>query len=99
MCDWAPERLMAAVREQGTTLLALDREYGLKPRTCWTATVYPHANGEAAIADFLGVPAHDIWPSRYRDGVRLRPQPPENYHRMPRFRNRESRQAGQRRVA
>lgn len=46
----------------------------------------PNERAERLIADALGVSASTIWPSRYRaDGRRLRPQPPTNYHRTPRF--------------
>jgi Ner family transcriptional regulator len=50
------------------------------------ALALPNERAEQLIAAALDVPPSMIWPSRYNaDGSRKRPQPPTNYHRMPRF--------------
>lgn len=83
--DWHPEDIKAAIRKRGCTLTALGRERDIDVRLISLALSYPHKAAEAAIATFLSVPAHLIWPSRYfADGSRKRPQPVENYVRKPR---------------
>jgi phytoene dehydrogenase-like protein len=43
-------------------------------------------SGEEVIAEFIGVPAHKLWPSRYLpNGERRRPQPQANYRPRRRF--------------
>jgi Ner family transcriptional regulator len=82
--DWMPERLLSELRKRGVSFSHVDRVYGLSRRVCWNAAIVPNAKGEAALSDFLGVPAHLIWPGRFdTKGNRLKPQPFANYHRRP----------------
>jgi len=84
--DWHPEDIKAEVRKRGMTLAEIGRLNGLSRQTMAHALVQPSAAAERVIADAIGIAAHHIWPSRYHpDGSRKRPQPPVNYHRMPRF--------------
>lgn len=88
MADWHPEDIKARIRRRGVGLVDLDRKAGLCRRATAHALTMPHANAEAAIAEFLGVPAHVIWPSRYHpDGRRKKPQPRANYKPAARFRH------------
>lgn len=85
MHDWHPEDIKAAIRKKGISLAELARRHGVLPRALPVALTRPHSPGEAAIADYLSVPAHLIWPSRYdRRGRRLSPQPTANYSPAPR---------------
>lgn len=83
--DWHPEDIKAAIRKRGETLTSLGRKRNIDCRLMSLSLSYPHKAAEAAIASFLNVPAHMIWPSRYHgDGKRRRPQPVQNYDRRPR---------------
>lgn len=83
--DMHPEDIKTAIRKRGGTLYGLGRAARLNERVVSVALDVPHKAAEAAISEFLQVPAHQIWPSRYHpDGRRKAPQPPENYVRKPR---------------
>jgi Ner family transcriptional regulator len=47
------------------TLTALAERYRIGKSTCRVALVRPSPTGDAAISDFLGVPASELWPDRY----------------------------------
>jgi Ner family transcriptional regulator len=84
--DWHPEDLKAEIRKRGETLASLGRYHGISRQVMANALAIPYAAAEQIIATFLGVPAHKIWPSRYkRDGRRKQPQPSANYQRQPRL--------------
>lgn len=87
--DKRPEEIRFLLNRKGMTFAYIDRKYRLPTDTaCKTARV-PHAEGEAAIADALGLSPQKIWPSRFdsRTGERLKPQPAENYSHAPRLRH------------
>lgn len=63
--DWHPADIIAGLRKQRTTLAALSRSYGLSSSTLANALTRPWPKGEMIIADALGKPANEIWPSRY----------------------------------
>ena len=65
--DWHPADIIAAFRKKGTTLAAVSRQVGLSSTTLANALVRPWARGEALIANALGIPPEEIWPSRYFD--------------------------------
>lgn len=74
----------------------LDQRFGLPKGAIACAIFRPYARAEAAIAKFLGVPAHHLWPSRYNsDGTRRRPQPSSNYKPATRIRATRIRHAKQ----
>lgn len=86
MSDLHPEDLKAAVRKRGATLASLGKRKGIDRRTMSLALTRPHSAAEKIIAEFLQVPAHQIWPSRYHPtGKRLRPQPLRNRKPSTRF--------------
>lgn len=83
--DWHPEDIKAVIRKRGATLTSVGLRHGIDVRLISLSLTYPHKAAEAAIANFLSVPAHVIWPSRYYDdGQRKCPQPAKNYDRKPR---------------
>ncbi|MBP2199108.1 helix-turn-helix domain-containing protein [Pantoea cypripedii] len=68
--DWHREDILAAIRKKKRSLAALSREHGLSSGTLINALNKPWPRGENIIADIIGVPASDIWPSRYRGATR-----------------------------
>ena len=72
---WHVEQIKAAVRMSGTTLKSLSLANGLPPASCSFALNNPHQAAEIVIAQFLGVPPHELWPDRWTaDGRRIRPR-------------------------
>ncbi len=78
--DFHVEDLKAALRKKFGSLRLFERRYNIPGRSASAALYRPHRMAEAAIARALQIPAHQIWPNRYRaDGRRLPIQPSENY--------------------
>lgn len=72
---WHREDIKAAIRKRGKTMNDLARERGLRPSTVRNALSRPVSSGEVAIAEFLGVAAHELWPDRWTpEGRRIRPR-------------------------
>lgn len=72
---WHPADIKAAIEKRGGNLAQIGRDAGISIYTPKQALRQPCYTGEQAIADFLGVPAHTIWPDRYdADGVPLHPR-------------------------
>ncbi|MDX5630322.1 MULTISPECIES: helix-turn-helix transcriptional regulator [Brenneria] len=65
--DWHPADIIAALRKKGTTLAAVSRAAGLSSSTLANALLRPWPKGELLIANALGIPPSEIWPSRYYD--------------------------------
>lgn len=63
--DWHPEDIKAAVRKTGVSLDALGREHGYARGSLRVVLTKPWPAGQAIIADRIGVPPQQIWPSRY----------------------------------
>lgn len=63
--SWHPADVRAAVSKAGSTLAKVAEGAGLHVSTAQQALKRPCYAGEQAIARFLGVPAHHIWPARY----------------------------------
>lgn len=63
--DWTPGRIRQAIKEKGISQAALARQAGLSEGAVRTATYTAGPAAERAISEFLGVPLHEIWPSRY----------------------------------
>jgi len=64
--DWHPADIIAGLRKRGTTLAAVSRKEGLASSTLANALKKRWPKGEKLIAQALGVPPAEIWPSRYR---------------------------------
>ncbi|WP_208951374.1 helix-turn-helix transcriptional regulator [Rahnella sp. ChDrAdgB13] len=65
--DWHQADIIAALRKQGTTLVAVSRAAGLSSSTLSNALSRPWPKGEMLIASALNIPPAQIWPSRYFD--------------------------------
>lgn len=65
--DWHQADIIAALRKKGTTLAAASRAAGLSSSTLANTLTRPWPKGEMLIAKAIGVPAAQIWPSRYFD--------------------------------
>lgn len=60
-----PEEIKAAVRMTGVTLTALAIKAGLSESACRSALRKRTRRADQAIADQIGRPLEEIWPSRY----------------------------------
>lgn len=71
--DMHPEDVKAEIRKRGTTVAGLAKANGLSVQTLSRAIhARTSAAAESIIADFIGRPAKDIWPTRYDEtGRRL----------------------------
>ncbi|ECI5354736.1 helix-turn-helix domain-containing protein [Salmonella enterica] len=63
--DWHPADVIAAMRKRGTSLAVVSRQAGLASGTLANAIRIRRPKGERLIAEALGVPPEQIWPSRY----------------------------------
>ena len=64
--DWHPEYVKAAIRAKGVRLSEFAARLGCEASTVAKAIRSPMSRRlDQAIARFLGVPAAEIWPSRY----------------------------------
>ncbi|CAA0097793.1 Uncharacterised protein [BD1-7 clade bacterium] len=71
--DWHPEDIKAAIRKQYGSIKALAEANGYKPRTFLNVFRMKYPKVEAIVADALGKPAKEIWPSRYKEPTKIRP--------------------------
>ncbi|WPD77419.1 helix-turn-helix domain-containing protein [Dickeya fangzhongdai] len=79
LADWHSADIIARLHKRGTTLAAVSRAAGLNSSTLGNALIRPWPKGELLIAEALGVPAYEIWPSRYFDEQgRLIPRVPRS---------------------
>lgn len=77
---WHREDIKAAIRKRGTTMNELARKRNLPTSTVRNALSRPVLSGEVAIAEFLGIAAHELWPDRWTaDGRRIRPRYAHKY--------------------
>jgi len=60
--NWHKADIHAAVRKAGSNMSEIGRSVGLKRQTMYWALIFPHFRANRAIADFLGVSLHEIWP-------------------------------------
>ena len=78
---WHPADIRAEVSKRGKTLSGLARDAGLDESACRVALIRPLPKAEVAIARFLDVPLHELWPLRWSpEGLRYRNVRVENYH-------------------
>ena len=64
--DWHPADIIAALKKRGTSMAAVSRNAGLASSTLANTLTNHWPKGEKLIAEALGVPPAEIWPSRYR---------------------------------
>jgi len=62
---WHRADIVAAVKKRGSNLSELARTIGLSPKSLQWACVKRHPRANAAIAEFLDVPLHELWPGFY----------------------------------
>jgi len=71
--DWHPADIVAELRKAGWSLRRLSSHYGYSdPTSLAKALSRPWPLAERRIADAIGVPPEQIWPSRYEDTTRKR---------------------------
>lgn len=63
--DWHKADIGAALKKKGLSFAALSRQNGLASSTLHNAIVRHWPKGEQIIANAIGVPPEEIWPSRY----------------------------------
>lgn len=59
---WHRQDIIAAVRKKGSSLAGIGRQLGLSRATMAWALINRHERANRAIAEFIGVPAHELWP-------------------------------------
>ena len=59
---WHRADILAAVRKRGSNLAEIARNVGLARQTLYWAFIAPRLRANRAIADFLGVSMHELWP-------------------------------------
>ncbi len=59
---WHRADIIAAVRKRGASLSEIGRRVGLSRKSMSWALIRRHERANLAIAEFIGVPAHDLWP-------------------------------------
>jgi len=77
--DWHPADIIAALKKKGWTLRRLSQHHGYSPSLCRHALVKRYPNAERLIAEAIGVPPWEIWPSRYPDKKPGRDAPKEEH--------------------
>jgi len=66
--DWHRQDVLAAIRKRGISAAELARRNGYSnPATFYNVFKVPYPKVQKIIAEYLGVPANEIWPSRYAD--------------------------------
>lgn len=78
---WHPADIRAAIAKRGASLASIARAHGVSPRATSKALQEPCYAGETAIALFLNVPAHHVWPGRYDgEGIPKHPRIRANFN-------------------
>ena len=65
--DWHPADVLAALKKRGLSLAGLSATHGYHATAAGKALKQSWPALEAVIAEAIGVPAAQIWPSRYSD--------------------------------
>lgn len=63
--DWHSTDIIAALKKRSISLSAVSRSAGLASATLYNALTRHWPKGERLIAQAIGVPPEQIWPSRY----------------------------------
>jgi Ner family transcriptional regulator len=64
---WDAEGIKAEVRRRGKTLKALALENSLSESACRASLKRPQPTSDLVISQFLGVPLHQLGPTRYTE--------------------------------
>lgn len=72
--DWTSAQIKAAIQDTGVSVAALARANGYdRPQTFYAVLRLPYPKVQRIIADYLGVTPETIWPSRYKEAVKITP--------------------------
>lgn len=72
---WDRHAIKAEIERKGHTLTSLAIQFGMPAQTVRNALDKPSRSGELAIAKFLGVPVHKLFPERWtQDSKRKYPR-------------------------
>ncbi len=72
--DWHPADIKAALTKAGWTFAALSAVHDCSRSTLNNALVRSYPAAEQRIADAIGVPVWEIWPSRWNDDGTQKPR-------------------------
>lgn len=86
---WTPVQIKCAVLLKGKTLASLSLKAGLCADACSKAIRVPFPSAEEAIAEFLGIPARQLWPDRFNDDGSRKNSRPNKYKRIRAFGQRQ----------
>lgn len=76
---WHAELIKAHIHMRGMTLSKLATDHDLDESACRAALRRPQPQADKVISKFLGVPLHELWPTRYNaDGLPIRHVRDEN---------------------
>ncbi len=91
---WNRFDIIAAVRKRGSSLAGIARGIGLSRKSLSWALIRPHDRANRAIAAFLKVPPHELWPEWFdASGQRIAARRPSPAARSSTTRVSESRPA------
>jgi len=68
---WHRADVLAAVRKCGSNLAEIARTVGLSRQTMYWAFIRPNLRANRAIAEFLDVPLHELWPQWFDSDGKL----------------------------
>ncbi|NRA85814.1 MAG: helix-turn-helix domain-containing protein [Rhizobiales bacterium] len=74
---WSRHRILAEIKEQGYTAIALEKELGLNLYDISVSFDRPFPKADKALASWLKIPLCEIWPDRYHPNGMRRVQ--QNY--------------------
>lgn len=83
---WTPVQIKCAVLLKGKTLASVSLKAGLCADACSKAIRVPFPSAEEAIAEFLGIPACELWPERFNDDGSRKNSRLNKYKRIRSFR-------------
>lgn len=72
---WDRYAIAAEVKRRGSSLKRLSVEAGLSESACRVALRIPFPSAEQAIANFLRLPLHVLWPDRHTPPRSREPKP------------------------
>ncbi|PCI85487.1 MAG: hypothetical protein COB24_12915 [Hyphomicrobiales bacterium] len=68
---WSRYRILAEIKDRGFNANELEVLLGLKPRDISVSFDRPFPKVDKALANWLEIPLHELWPTRYdSDGMR-----------------------------
>ncbi|NRA88116.1 MAG: helix-turn-helix domain-containing protein [Rhizobiales bacterium] len=62
---WSRHRILAEIKDRGFTTIKLDAKLGLKPNDIAVSLNRPFPKADKALAKWLKLPLHELWPDRY----------------------------------